>query len=150
MSKNLEGRILGIDYGQARLGLALSCPNRVIAFPYKTLVVRGPLAEAAALTAKEIATLASLPAEIVIGLPLMMNGTRGSMAEEVQKFSDMLKAELSLPVTLWDERLTTTQADRSLKEANLSRKKRSRTVDGVAAVLILQSYLDCCNRGSFS
>lgn len=136
-------RILGIDYGLARLGLALSDERRIVALPYKVLAAARTTAGTVALVGKEVAALASPLAEIVVGLPLMMDGRNGLIADEVRHFTTLLQAALPhIPIVLWDERLTTAQAERSLREGNLSRKKRSQRVDSVAAVLILQSYLD--------
>ncbi|HQM53781.1 MAG TPA: Holliday junction resolvase RuvX, partial [bacterium] len=81
-------------------------------------------------------------AGIVVGLPLNMDGSEGPAARSARGFADSLRAALNLPVFLWDERLTTAEADRFLKSAGLSRRKRSLRVDGIAAQRILQSYLD--------
>jgi putative holliday junction resolvase len=73
---------------------------------------------------------------------LLMSGKMGLLADEVTHFVELLKSATSLPVVTWDERLTSVQADRSLREGNFTRKKRSQKVDSVAAVIILQNYLD--------
>ncbi len=80
--------------------------------------------------------------ELVIGLPKNMDGTLGSQAEKVQEFIQHLRAKIHLPVHLWDERLTTVAAHKAMLEADLSRRRRKQAVDMVAAVLILQGYLD--------
>ncbi|MNC60674.1 putative Holliday junction resolvase [compost metagenome] len=80
--------------------------------------------------------------EIVVGLPKNMNGTIGPRGELCQDFAEELKTNLQLPVHLWDERLTTVSAERTLIEADVSRKKRKGVVDKLAAALILQNYLD--------
>jgi putative holliday junction resolvase len=80
--------------------------------------------------------------EIVIGLPLMMSGQVGFLADEVKNFIELLKKAVTVPIISWDERLTTVMAERSLRESSLSRKKRSQLVDTTAAVIILQNYLD--------
>ena len=79
---------------------------------------------------------------IVVGLPLDMRGKDSPMTEEVRKFADYLKAALQLPIVLWDERLTSAQAERQLQDAGLKRKERAQFNDTLAAALILQSYLD--------
>ncbi len=80
--------------------------------------------------------------EIVVGLPLRMSGEQGRQAEKISVFAEELRSRFNLPVHLWDERLTSVQANRLLREAELSIAKRSAAVDRLAAVLILQSYLD--------
>ncbi len=79
---------------------------------------------------------------IVLGLPLYLNGKESPMSEEVRKFAEQLKLALALPVVLWDERLTSAQADRALRDAEVKRKKRAQLEDTLAAAMILQSYLD--------
>lgn len=80
--------------------------------------------------------------EIIIGLPLQMNGKMGMMADEVKLFTEALKKLISCPIKTWDERLTTVQAERSMREGCLTRKKRSKVVDTITATIILQCYLD--------
>ncbi|MDD5679983.1 MAG: Holliday junction resolvase RuvX, partial [Candidatus Omnitrophica bacterium] len=80
--------------------------------------------------------------EIVVGFPLNMDGSEGPKAEEINQFMEGLKKECGIPVTPWDERLTTREADRILRNADVSRKKRKKLDDKLAAQLILQSYLD--------
>ena len=75
-------------------------------------------------------------------MPLMMSGKHGMLADEVEHFVSLLKALIDTPIALWDERLSSVQADRSLREGNFSRKRRAKMVDSVAATIILQSYLD--------
>ncbi|MBZ5568480.1 MAG: Holliday junction resolvase RuvX [Acidobacteriia bacterium] len=84
--------------------------------------------------------------EIVVGFPLRMSGQEGRQAEKVSAFADQLRARFQLPIHLWDERLTSVQANRLLREAELSIAKRAAAVDRMAAVLILQSYLDAHTR----
>jgi len=132
-------RILGIDYGTKRLGLALSDEDEILASP---LSVR-----AGTTNTDDIRFLASLVRgrkvqEIVLGLPLNMDGSRGEMAREVQEFAAELRSGCNVPVILFDERLTTSEAERVLIQADISRKKRKNLRDGLAAVLILQAYLD--------
>lgn len=139
-------RIVGIDYGLARIGIAISDERKIIARPVHTLLAEKKLEQTVdkllSVLQEEIKKQHFRIAEIVIGLPLHMSGRRGVLADEVIHFADIIKQKSSLPVQLWDERLTSVQAERSMLEANLSRKKRSTLIDTVAAVLILQSYLD--------
>jgi len=132
-------RILGIDYGHKRLGLALSDEGETLASPLPVYQRRD--------TKEDHAFLAQLIEEreasrIVVGLPRNMDGSLGEMAKQVLAFVDALKEKVSLPVDTFDERLTTTEAERVLIQANLSRKRRKTLRDSLAAVLILQGYLE--------
>jgi len=139
-------RIIGIDYGLKRIGIAISDELKIIATPVKTLVTDKKLAHTILLVKNELQRLSAekncLIEQIIVGNPLRMNGQVGLQADEVKLFVEELKLLIECPIILWDERLTTVQADRSLREAELNRKKRSSVVDTVAAALILQSYLD--------
>jgi putative Holliday junction resolvase len=86
-------------------------------------------------------------AEIVVGLPLRMSGAEGTQAEKMQRFAEELRQRFQLPVHLWDERLTSAQANRVLRESEMSIKRRSEVVDRMAAVLILQSWMDARSSG---
>ncbi len=141
-----ETRFVGVDYGMARIGLAVSDPTKLIATPMETLKNEKKADKTAA---KFVTVLDAYMVKmnctielLVIGMPLMMNGKRGLLADEVHHFVDQLKLLTSIPIILWDERLTTVQAERSLLESSLTRKKRAQVVDSVAAIIILQSYLD--------
>lgn len=145
-SKSLPTRILGIDFGIARLGLSYSDEQKIIATPLLTLQADKKTEATAQKLCKEIERIekenrCSIE-KIVIGLPLMMSGKKGPIADAVLFFVEELKKFTQIPIITWDERLTTVQAERSLREGNLTRKRRSLMVDTVAATLILQSYLD--------
>jgi putative Holliday junction resolvase len=132
-------RILGIDYGRRRLGLAVSDEEGVLASPVSTYRRRSER--------QDLAYLVTLVAErgigtIVVGLPLNMDGSLGGMAEEVAVFAERLKSLTNVPVVWFDERLTTQEAERVLVEADLSRKRRRPLRDALAATLILQGFLD--------
>jgi len=132
-------RILGIDYGHKRLGLALSDEGETLASPlpvYKRKDIDQDFAFLTTLASEKEA------ARIVVGLPRNMDGSLGEMAKQVLAFVDALKEKVSLPVDTFDERLTTTEAERVLIQANLSRKRRKTLRDSLAAVLILQGYLE--------
>lgn len=139
-------RILAIDYGLARLGLALSDERKIIASSLKTLQAERKADATARKLCAELQTHATANdyelEEIVIGMPLMMNGTKGMLADEVLHFISLLKTLLQVPIVTWDERLSSVQADRALREGNFSRKRRSKMVDAVTATILLQSYLD--------
>lgn len=135
----MSSRILAIDYGTRRVGLALSDPTRTLATGLPTLERRAGdrLADAVERLARQHEA-----GEILIGLPVNMDGTRGPRAAQVEQFAGLLRERLDVPVTLWDERLSTVRAYRVLRETG-TRMRRARTrVDQVSAILILQSYLD--------
>lgn len=140
-------RIIGIDYGMARIGVALSDESKIIASSMRTIQAEKKIEATAQKIVNDLKSHAKEHSyridKIVIGLPLMMSGKHGMLADEVKHFSTLLQTLLTeTPIILWDERLTTVQAERSLRESNFSRKKRSKLVDNVAATIILQSYLD--------
>ncbi len=131
-------RLLGLDYGRARIGIAITDKGRRIASPLKTLENRKGFFEQ---LKKEIKNY--LPIDgIVLGLPLYLSGKDSDMTKEVREFSQKLEETLSTPVILWDERLTSLQIERELRDAGVNRKKRAEVSDALAATLILQSYLD--------
>lgn len=139
-------RIIGIDFGIARIGISVSDETKLIAMPLVTLKTEKKTEATVASLIKTL-DLHSLQhhyeiQEIVVGLPLLMNGKVGFLADETRNFIEILQKSIACPIITWDERLTTVQADRSLRESNFSRKKRAKFVDTVAAVIILQNYLD--------
>jgi putative Holliday junction resolvase len=146
MQKPKPGRIAGLDFGIARIGVAISDERKIIAMPLSTLKTEKTTELTVEKLAKELEKHQFdnhyLLEEIVIGLPLMMSGKTGFLADEVKHFVEKLKAVVSCPIVTWDERLTSMQAERSLREGTLSRKQRAKKVDVVAAVIILQNYLD--------
>lgn len=134
-------RLLGFDYGRARIGVAISDPSQMIVSPAFVIPVEKKLLE----TVKKIKlkTDPQGPFELlVVGLPLLLNGKEGDMAAEARKFAQLLEQEFQLPVVLWDERLTSAQAERLMKDDDRSRKQRAQSIDTLAATLILQNYLD--------
>ncbi len=134
-------RIAGIDYGRARVGLALSDERAIIATPLPFVPAGKNLQETAKLIAAELAKRGPV-STIVIGLPLHLSGKESPMSEEVRKLAELLGALCQVPITLWDERLSTAQVEKTMKEANVSRKKRTPIIDSLTAALILQSFLD--------
>jgi putative Holliday junction resolvase len=142
----MDKRIVGIDFGIARIGLAISDAQKIIATPFK-------IVQAERKTEQTIQKILQVleeaqtkfhceVEEIVVGLPLMMNGKKGFLADEVEHFVSLLKQAIAIPVVTWDERLTTVQAERSLRESKMTRRNRAKIVDTVSAVIILQGYLD--------
>jgi len=132
-------RILGIDYGRKRIGFAISDPDGILASPLP-IWTRTDIGS-------DVEHVAQLVHEngverIVVGLPLNMDGSAGEMVDEVAVFAERLRTRGKIPVVTFDERLTTAEAERVLVQANLSRKKRKGVRDSLAAVLILQGYLE--------
>ncbi|HZM03768.1 MAG TPA: Holliday junction resolvase RuvX [Candidatus Saccharimonadales bacterium] len=132
-------RILGLDHGTKRVGLALSDETATIAQPLEFLAAE-PVDDFLKRLRDIIDTKGV--AEILIGLPRNMNGTYGPAAEKAQELAARLRTEFSIPVKTWDERLTSVQANRYLIEAGMRRDKRKTKVDQTAAAILLQSYLD--------
>lgn len=145
-AKPKANRIVSIDYGLARIGLAVSDETKTIALPLPTLSCEKKTDD----TAKKLIQVLEEHqknqnyqiSEIVIGLPLMMSGKMGFLADETKYFIELLKKLVSINIVSWDERLTSVQAERTMREGNLNRKRRAKSVDNVAAIIILQSYLD--------
>lgn len=135
----LVKRVLGVDYGRARIGLAISDELGMLAHPLETV----PAARLYA-AAKRIAEIAREKdvARVVLGLPRQMNGEMGSAAAEATAFADKLRPLLRCELVLWDERLTTTAANRALRASGQKTRNTRGVVDQVAAQIILQSYLD--------
>jgi putative Holliday junction resolvase len=131
--------ILGIDYGSRRIGVAVSDATGTIALPLKILDVKS-VAQA---VEKVAAVVAERSAEqVVVGLPLNMNGTEGEMATAARCFAEALEEAIAAHVTLFDERLSTMEIERVLLDADLSRNKRKGVRDKLAARVILQAWMD--------
>jgi putative Holliday junction resolvase len=136
-------RILGLDYGSRRIGMAVSDSLGLTAQPLPALLREGDR--------KDIAAIGRLAAEagvtsVVVGLPLLLNGDEGPQASRARAFGEKLSAELSLPVTMWDERLTTAQSERHLIESGVRRERRKEIRDSLSAMFLLQSFLDLRGR----
>lgn len=131
-------RVLAVDYGDARTGIAVS--DLLCSIVGSTTVIHSRNQEK---TIGEIAALVKEKevGEIVMGLPRNMDGSEGPRAQLCREFAEKLKQELGLPVTMWDERRTTVEAHQILSDHNYHGKKRKNTVDAVAASLILEGYL---------
>lgn len=132
-------KLLGIDYGERRIGVAASDETGTLALPLEQVDAE-PLAAAC----ERIATLARERnvERIVVGMPRNMDGSYGPAAEAVRAFIAVLKKSVPAEVFTWDERLSTAQAERAMLEADYSRKRRRAQRDALAAQLILQNYLD--------
>lgn len=139
-------RIMGLDFGSKTVGVAVSDPLGITAQGIEIVrrtsenKLRKTLARIEALVAEYQVT------EFVLGLPKNMNNTSGERVEKTMEFKAMLERRIGLPVHMWDERLTTVAADRTLIEAGVRRENRKEYVDMLAAVYILQGYLDSLER----
>jgi putative Holliday junction resolvase len=131
-------RVLGLDLGQSRIGVAISDPARRMAVPLGTVHTGAP---------EDVKAIAAIVrendvGEIVVGLPLGLSGRRGEAADHAEKFAEALRGFLGISVSLQDERLSTVQAERQLKAAGMRGRDRRAVVDQSAAVIILQAFLD--------
>jgi putative Holliday junction resolvase len=138
------GRILGLDPGERRIGVAISDPDRSFALPLHSILADGRELDA-------LRTLAGAEevSEVVVGLPIALSGEDTAQTRRVRDFAARLEAHLSLPVHLWDERLSTSEAQHRTEDSGRSRTRRGRgkqppaiDTDAIAASIILQAYLD--------
>src|SRR5215212_1880682 len=132
-------RVLAIDHGTKRMGIALSDETATIAQPLEFILAE-PFADFLA-RLKQLITERQVD-QILIGMPRNMDGSYGPAALKVQEFVAVLKETIAVPIKLWDERLTSAQANRFLIQADVRREKRKEKVDKTAAAILLQSYLD--------
>ena len=142
-------RALGVDYGQRRIGLALSDPTGMLARPWKSMPRAGGAAKTATSLASEIARLHAEDdglVVVVIGLPRRLNGSETELTAEVQKLATSLRHRISVPVVLQDERLTSREAESILAQRIKDWRKRKPLLDAASAAVILQDYLDSRDR----
>ncbi|MGH7631228.1 MAG: Holliday junction resolvase RuvX [Gemmatimonadales bacterium] len=136
----LHGRILGVDWGEVRIGLALSDETQALASPLETLTRRRgkriPLPRLLELAAGHAAVGA------VVGLPLTLEGEEGESAAQARDLADTIARRTGIPVELWDERMSTARALRAVREQEGSTRGRKEDVDALAAAVLLQHYLD--------
>ncbi len=140
---SLPARVLALDVGSKRIGVAVSDPLGITAQGLDTIQRQNKR--------RDLETLGRLlqeyqVQEVVVGLPLRLSGAEGTQSEKMRRFASELESEFGVIVHLWDERWTSTEANRLLREADLSIQKRGRAVDRMAAVLILQSWLEARER----
>lgn len=135
-------RIMGLDYGSKTVGVAISDPLLITAQGIEIIRRKDENKLRQTLARIEELIIEYEVSEIVLGLPKNMNDTVGDRAELSLEFKDKLERRTGLPVTMWDERLTTVAADKTMMEAGIRREHRKEYVDKIAAVLILQGYLD--------
>ncbi len=136
---SVQTRILGIDFGEKRLGIAVSDPMRIIAQSLPTLTCRSP--SDAIEQVAEVVEVYEV-GEIVIGLPVTLSGSSGVAADKVTRFADRLQQQFDLPVTFVDERFTSVIAEKALRSAGKEPSRNKSKIDRISASLILQSYLD--------
>jgi putative Holliday junction resolvase len=137
-ARSARGRVLGLDLGSARIGVAISDPERRVAVPLGTVRTGAP---------EDVRTVAALVrehdvAEVVVGHPVGLSGRPGEAARHAERFAEALRGLLPVPVVLHDERLTTVEAERRLAGPGVRGRARRERVDEAAATVILQSYLD--------
>jgi putative holliday junction resolvase len=145
--KSLNGRVLALDLGKKRIGLALSDPLGITAQGLETLQrtrIRDDLDALAKIAVENEVTL------ILMGHPLHMNGREGRQAEYTREFAGRLAGRTGLEIRFWDERLTTVEASRVLRSSGISIEKRARAVDRLSAVILLGSYLDSLAHSRYS
>jgi putative Holliday junction resolvase len=145
VESTVPGRILALDVGSKTIGLAVSDALGITAQGLETIRRRNKRFDLAALHS---VIRRHGVTELVVGLPLRLSGKPGTQAEKVSAFAAELREKFKIPVRLWDERLTSAEANRILKESEISIRKRAGAVDRLAAVLILQNYME--NRLSMS
>jgi putative holliday junction resolvase len=135
----LKPRVLGLDVGSRTIGMAVSDPLGITAQGLQTIRRKNKRQDF-----EQLATVIReyQVSEIVVGYPLRLSGVEGTQSEKMQVFAEGLRKKFQLPVHLWDERLTSSQANRVLRETELSIKKRGQAVDRMAAMLILQNWLE--------
>jgi putative holliday junction resolvase len=136
-------RVLALDVGSKRIGVAVSDPLGITAQGLETIQRQNKR--------KDMETLGRLlkdyeVREVVVGLPLRLSGAEGTQSEKMRRFASDLESYFGVTVHLWDERWTSTEANRLLREADLSIQKRGRAVDRMAAILILQSWMEANKR----
>jgi putative Holliday junction resolvase len=137
-------RILAIDHGAKRIGIALSDELKMIAQPLEFI----PAEPLASFVKRLMQLVQEKEVElIIVGMPRNMNGSYGPAAVKVEEFIEVLKSAVSVPIKIWDERLTSAQANRILLAGNVRREKRKQKIDKMAAAILLQSYLDNLQTG---
>lgn len=136
-------RIISIDYGKKRIGLAITDNTKIIAYPLKVILTQDSLKKTASFLLENISEYIKEIDLIIIGLPLLMSGKESEMSKEINEFACFLKEITDIKIIFIDERLTSSQVEKDLKDTfKLNRKKRSQKSDVMAACVILKQYLD--------
>lgn len=130
---------MALDIGDRTIGVACSDEGLILASPVETIQRRGPKADSLRVKALVVERGVS---RVIAGLPLTLGGEQGPQSAKVMEFVEGLRRRLQVPVEMWDERLSTREAERTLIAADMSRARRKEVIDQMAAVLILQTYLD--------
>ena len=139
MTGGAPGRVLGLDLGDVRIGVAISDDARRLAVPLGTVQVGRPPGELKAIAALVTDNGVSL---VVVGLPLSLDGSHGSRATHAEAFAETLRAVLPVPVAMQDERFTTVTAGQQLRAVGVKGRNRSKVIDQGAAAVLLQAWLD--------
>lgn len=134
-------RIMGLDFGSKTIGVAVCDPLGITAQGLETIERKAENKLRQSLARIEEIVKEYDVEEIVLGYPKNMNNTIGERAQKTEEFKEMLERRIDIPVTLWDERLTTVEAERTLIESNVRREDRKKYIDKIAAVFILEGYL---------
>lgn len=135
-------KVLGIDFGNKRIGLAISDSMRIISLPIETIEAQKTLPETITYLEKFLEDRLPTIDTIVVGLPLHLNGSDSEMSLKCREFAKLLEEKLGMQVKLVDERLSSSQMDSDFKSMGLKRKKRTKLLDSASASLILRTYLD--------
>lgn len=143
LAHHAQGRVLALDVGSRTIGLAVSDPLGITAQGLQTIRRKNKRFDLGAL---EAVIRQYEVQELVVGYPLRLSGEAGTQADKVSLFAEDLRKRFAIPVHLWDERLTSAEASRVLREAEISIQKRARAVDQLAAVLILQAWMEARSR----
>ena len=138
-----EGRLMGLDFGTRRLGIAVSTPEQTIASPLENYDRKNPNLDAKHL--RELVEEYRIQG-LVVGLPVHMSGDEGGLARSAREFGQWIAEETGLPVRFWDERFTSALAEEILQAASLTKKQRKARKDKLAAHLLLQSFLEAKDR----
>lgn len=141
MKKN-KNRILAIDYGRKRIGLAITDESGKIPLALNTIETKDSIDKTISFILTAVSNYLFQIKKIIIGNPLLLSGKKGQMALEVENFKENFEKKVDIPIILWDERLSSIQADKILKTQKLKRKKRAKKIDPIAAVIILSSYVE--------
>jgi putative pre-16S rRNA nuclease len=134
-------KIMAIDYGDKRIGLAMTDEMKTMAFPYKTIEAGKNIVHSVEKLAEIISKEPFTVEKIIIGLPLMLSGKESDMTKKVREFGLLLEDKVKIEVEYVDERLTSKAADASMRDMKLNRKKRTKNLDTISAVFILEAYL---------
>ena len=136
-------RVVAIDYGRARIGLAMTDVTKTIAYPYKTVQAGKDFEKTSQNILDNLKDYLHEIETIVIGLPLLLKGGFSQMSQEVEEFVKIFQTKTKIPIQFLDERLSSVMAERHLKDnMHMNRKKRSKIIDPIAATLLLQNFLN--------